>query len=476
MLRAAVAQRSHAGLEMDAGVARRLEQQQPVRVLRQVVAGAAVAEAVEVRVGVDQAGEDGRVGVIKRLHRSAVRRPYLLRCPHGADRRPLQEQRRALQGRSAAPVDQARGQDARQAGGSRPRRPPFVERRRRPGHAGVRFVASQTHRGVYQRWGPTPPRRPLSRCPVARLKVPDAHGPAAPPATALRRLAGGSRLLRPSAATRTCTGWSAPWRQPRLANSAVLRRYGPWHSLEDVAYELRVLDRMAALGWPVPPGAGLPRAASGATSGACSATSPAGRGGPAPPRPVRAELRARGRLLAALHADLATLTDLRQRPAWRRREELLDPWPGSPSVEDIIEARVAPEAPRSCSEYAAWVRARFAALGAARAPGDGHPRRPDRQQRPLLQGRPERSDRLRLHPPRPQGGGLRLDLARQVRRPRARLRGGDTPDGHRTRAARAGVLGDRARTRYAWSYSGAPRASAGAAAGGRSRTSGAAPT
>ena len=32
----------------------------------------------------------------------------------------------------------------------------------------------------------------------------------------------------------------------------MLRRYGPWHDLEDVGYELRVLDRLAALGWPVP--------------------------------------------------------------------------------------------------------------------------------------------------------------------------------------------------------------------------------
>ena len=57
---------------------------------------------------------------------------------------------------------------------------------------------------------------------------------------------------------------------------------------------------------------------------------------------VRAELRARGRLLAALHADLATLTDLAQRPGWRRRDEVLGPRADGPSVEDVITARVVP--------------------------------------------------------------------------------------------------------------------------------------
>jgi hypothetical protein len=33
---------------------------------------------------------------------------------------------------------------------------------------------------------------------------------------------------------------------------AVLRRYGPWRGPDEVAYELRVLERVAALGWPVP--------------------------------------------------------------------------------------------------------------------------------------------------------------------------------------------------------------------------------
>jgi aminoglycoside phosphotransferase (APT) family kinase protein len=83
---------------------------------------------------------------------------------------------------------------------------------------------------------------------------------------------------------------------------------------------------------------------------------------------VRAELRARGRLLAALHADLATLPDRDQRPGWRRRDEVLGPRADGPSVGAVITARVVPGDAAILLAYAARARARFAALRAARLP------------------------------------------------------------------------------------------------------------
>ena len=107
--------------------------------------------------------------------------------------------------------------------------------------------------------------------------------PQAPPATALRRLAGGSRLLRPLGGNANMHWLVSPaGGSPASANSAVLRRYGPWHSLEDVAYELRVLDRMAALGWPVPQALASPQRVGRHIWGLFRYL-PGRRGGPAPP-------------------------------------------------------------------------------------------------------------------------------------------------------------------------------------------------
>jgi Ser/Thr protein kinase RdoA (MazF antagonist) len=147
----------------------------------------------------------------------------------------------------------------------------------------------------------------------------------------------------------------------------VLRRYGPWHSLDDVAYELRVLERVAALGWPVPL-ALTPPAQVGPHIWGLFRYLPGRPRRPRTDAALRTEQRARGRLLARLHADLAGLTDLGQRPGWRRREAVLDPWPHGPSVEEVIEARVAPGDASVMLEYAGRARARFAALGAAQLP------------------------------------------------------------------------------------------------------------
>ena len=112
----------------------------------------------------------------------------------------------------------------------------------------------------------------------------------------------------------------------------------------------------------------LLRAGRAPASGACSATSPAGLAGPAPPCPCRPS-GAPPPLLAALHADLETLTDLPGRdPAGGAGRRCSTPAPDGPSVEDIIKARVVPEDAAIMLEYAGRARERFAALGTARLP------------------------------------------------------------------------------------------------------------
>jgi aminoglycoside phosphotransferase (APT) family kinase protein len=98
----------------------------------------------------------------------------------------------------------------------------------------------------------------------------------------------------------------------------VLRRYQP-QPLAEVAYELRVLHRLAARGWPVPVAVAEPRMADGRVW-CLFRWLP---GAPQRVTGVPAEQRARGRLLAELHADLETLADLGQRPGWRRAEAVL---------------------------------------------------------------------------------------------------------------------------------------------------------
>lgn len=98
----------------------------------------------------------------------------------------------------------------------------------------------------------------------------------------------------------------------------VLRRCGNG-DLSEVAYELRVLQRLDACGWAVPVPVEEPLVRQGHTW--CLFT---WLPGVAPEAPDRlADQRARGRLLAELHGDLETLTDLGQRPGWQRAEDVV---------------------------------------------------------------------------------------------------------------------------------------------------------
>jgi Ser/Thr protein kinase RdoA (MazF antagonist) len=107
------------------------------------------------------------------------------------------------------------------------------------------------------------------------------------------------------------------WLVERRGQRLVLRRWSP--AADDIAYELRLVDRLAALSWPVA------RVLDGPVDldGHIWSLAPFLPGEPPAAHGPRAEQRARGRLLAELHADLATLGELGQRGAWRRGEAIL---------------------------------------------------------------------------------------------------------------------------------------------------------
>lgn len=87
----------------------------------------------------------------------------------------------------------------------------------------------------------------------------------------------------------------------------------------DIDYELRLLARLAALGWPVAPAVAGPLELDGHVWCLFSFLP----GDPPSVADPVTEQRARGRLLAAFHADLARLDGLGQRDGWRRCEEIL---------------------------------------------------------------------------------------------------------------------------------------------------------
>lgn len=97
---------------------------------------------------------------------------------------------------------------------------------------------------------------------------------------------------------------------------------------DDIGYELRLLERVAALGWPVAPAIGEPIAMDGHRWGLF----PFLPGDPPSTADPVAEQRARGRLLAEFHADLVRLDTVGQRGDWRRCEEIL----GDPALDRVL--------------------------------------------------------------------------------------------------------------------------------------------
>jgi len=107
------------------------------------------------------------------------------------------------------------------------------------------------------------------------------------------------------------------WLVTSAGQRLVLRRY-QHEPIGDIGYELAVLRRLAALGWPTPVAVADPVWADGHAW--ClfqwlPGTPPVGTDSQSQ--------RDRGRLLARLHEDIATLADLGQRPGARRAEDVV---------------------------------------------------------------------------------------------------------------------------------------------------------
>ena len=105
---------------------------------------------------------------------------------------------------------------------------------------------------------------------------------------------------------------------------AVLRRW--YADAPDTEYELRVLEQVAARGWPVP----VPLSAALFVSGACWSLFSFLPGA----APLREAMRERGRLLATFHAQTAGLGRFGRRPGWQPVLEVLS----DPATEPLLEA------------------------------------------------------------------------------------------------------------------------------------------
>ncbi len=121
------------------------------------------------------------------------------------------------------------------------------------------------------------------------------------------------------------------WLVESRREQLVLRRW--WQSAESVGcasinYEVRLVARLAALGWPVAPTVEGPTELAGHIWSLATFLP----GEPSSTHGPIVEQRARGRLLAQSHADLAQIEDLGQRVGWRRCEEIL----ADPALDDVL--------------------------------------------------------------------------------------------------------------------------------------------
>ena len=146
----------------------------------------------------------------------------------------------------------------------------------------------------------------------------------------------------------------------------VLRR---WWQLEEpiggasIDYEVRLVARLAVLGWPVA------AAVEGPTelAGHLWSLAPFLPGEPSLSHGSIAEQRARGRLLAQFHLGLTQIEDFGQRPGWRRCEEILT----DSSLNDILtrNEQGSPEEIRILRWHLERARERIAGLSLSSWPG-----------------------------------------------------------------------------------------------------------
>jgi hypothetical protein len=92
-----------------------LQEQDVVVLFRDVIAEGAVARGDEVRVGVDESGQDGGGVVVSPLHGAAVRSPDLALAADRGDAVTVDQERRMVDGRARAAVEQTVGRDQGEA-------------------------------------------------------------------------------------------------------------------------------------------------------------------------------------------------------------------------------------------------------------------------------------------------------------------------------------------------------------------------
>ena len=101
-----------------AGILGRLQEQDVVVLLGNVVAEGTVARRHQVRVRVNQAGEDRAASIFSPLHRHAIGDAHIGLAPQGDDAVILHEQGRLFDGHGARPIEEAGGCDQGETGGS----------------------------------------------------------------------------------------------------------------------------------------------------------------------------------------------------------------------------------------------------------------------------------------------------------------------------------------------------------------------
>jgi Ser/Thr protein kinase RdoA (MazF antagonist) len=153
------------------------------------------------------------------------------------------------------------------------------------------------------------------------------------------------------------------WMVDTPGRRVVLRRYAADRSHDDVAYELRLLERLHSRGWPVPTPV-APLVEAGSSIWCVFRYMPGRAPMPRSAAGVRAEQRRRGRLLAQLHTDMADAVEMGQRERWRRADEGLFDRTGKPPVDETLAQyeREAPEEGRVLRAYAERMRERLGVL------------------------------------------------------------------------------------------------------------------
>lgn len=151
------------------------------------------------------------------------------------------------------------------------------------------------------------------------------------------------------------------WLVESRGEPLVLRRWS--QPPDEIDYELRLLARLAALGWPVAPALAGPVELAGQRW----SLAPFLPGDPPLLEGPAAEQHARGRLLATLHADLARLDGFGQRGAWRRCEEILGDEALDQALADHERAR--PEEVRVLRWHLERARERVAGIPLRARPG-----------------------------------------------------------------------------------------------------------